>query len=95
MGGRRGRGGDRARASVLALRVVRVAPPAAQEANDAIEALQLLKRAFTTDVGPILAMARHRAGGAIEPVAAYRASAYRQRCAAARGLAVRPGPGIV
>ena len=42
-----------------------------------------------------LRMARHRAGGAIEPVAAYRASAYRQRCAAARGLAVRPGPGIV
>ena len=87
--------GELVRAYVQALLVEREALDAAQEANDAIEALQLLKRAFTTDVGPILAMARHRAGGAIEPVAAYRASAYRQRCAAARGLAVRPGPGIV
>ena len=87
--------GELVRAYVQALLVEREALDAAQEANDAIEALQLLKRAFTTDVGPILAMARHRAGGAIEPVAAYRASAYRQRCAAARGFAVRPDPGIV
>jgi len=83
------------RAYVQALLVDRAALEAAQEVNDAIGALQQLKGAFTTDVGPILAMARHRAGGAIEPVAAYRASAYRQQCAADRGLPVRPGAGIV
>jgi L-rhamnose isomerase/sugar isomerase len=83
------------RAYVQALLVDRDALEAAHEANDAIAALQLLKRAFTTDVEPILAMARHRAGGAIDPVAAYRASAYRGRCAAARGLAVRSSAGIV
>ena len=49
--------------------------------NDALLALQTLKRAFKTDVEPILAMARHRAGGAIDPVAAYRASGYRERAA--------------
>jgi L-rhamnose isomerase / sugar isomerase len=83
------------RAYVQALLVDRAALEAAQDANDAVAALQALKRAFTTDVEPILAMARHRAGGAIDPVGVYRASGYRQRCAAARGLAVRPGAGIV
>jgi L-rhamnose isomerase / sugar isomerase len=83
------------RAYVQALLVDRPSLEAAQEANDAIGALQLLKRAFTTDVEPLLAMARHRAGGAIDPVAAYRASDYRQRCAADRGLTLRPGAGIV
>ena len=40
-----------------------------QDGNDALLALQTLKQAFQTDVEPILAMARHRAGGAIDPVA--------------------------
>jgi L-rhamnose isomerase/sugar isomerase len=40
-------------------------------------ALSILKQAFTTDVAPILAMARQRAGGAIDPIATYRASGYR------------------
>ena len=40
---------------------------------------QPLKQAFTTDVAPILATARQRAGGAIDPVGAYRASGYRKR----------------
>ena len=40
-------------------------------------------------------MARHRAGGAIDPVAAYRASGYRSAPPAERGLTVRPGAGIV
>jgi L-rhamnose isomerase/sugar isomerase len=40
-------------------------------------ALQTLKQAFTTDVSPILAVARQRAAGAIDPVACYRASRYR------------------
>ena len=50
-----------------------------QERNDALMALQTLKQAFTCDVSPILAMARLRAGGAIDPVGAYRASGHRER----------------
>ena len=66
-----------------------------QERNDAVLALQLLKRAFQTDVEPVLGMARHRAGGAIDPVAAYRASGYRQRAAVKRPASARVGVGIV
>src|SRR4029450_4463107 len=67
------------RAFVQAHLVDRAALADAQERNDAMRALQVLKQAFTTDVSPILAMARQRAGGAIDPVAAYRASGYRAR----------------
>lgn len=49
-----------------------------QDTNDALMALQTLKQAFTCDVSPILAMARRRAGGAIDPVAAFRESGYRE-----------------
>jgi len=83
------------RAFVQAHLVDRAALREAQEGNDAIAALQLLKQAFTTDVGPILAAARHRAGGAIHPVAAYRASGYRQRRAAERPAVAGRGAGIV
>ena len=53
-------------------------------ANDVLMAAQTLKRGFTTDVAPILAQARASKGGAIDPVAAYRGSGYRARCAQAR-----------
>lgn len=43
-----------------------------------------LKRAYRTDVEPILGEARRRMGGAIEPIAAYRASGYRDRIAKER-----------
>ena len=66
-----------------------------QDKNDALLALQTLKEAFQTDVEPILAMARHRAGGAIDPVGVFRASGYRQRVARARPAGVRLGAGIV
>jgi L-rhamnose isomerase / sugar isomerase len=66
-----------------------------QERNDALLALQALKRAFQTDVEPILAMARHRAGGAIDPVGAYRASGYRERAAEKRPTSGRVSAGIV
>ena len=75
------------RAFVQAHAVDREALAHYQAANDAAMALQTLKQAFTTDVSPILAMARYRAGGAIDPVAAYRASGYRCRKAAARPAA--------
>jgi len=51
----------------------------AQDLCDPLMALRILKNAFTTDVSPILAVARARAGGAIDPIATYRASGYRRR----------------
>jgi len=66
------------RAYVQAHLVDRDALARHQENNDALMALQALKEAFTCDVSPILAMARSRAGGAIEPVAAFRDIGYRE-----------------
>lgn len=67
------------RAYVQALLVDRTALASYQEANDAVMALRTLKTAFTTDVAPILADARVRAGGAADPLAAFRESGYRSR----------------
>ena len=55
-----------------------------QEANDVHASAQALKQAFRTDVSAILAMARQRSGAAIDPVACYRASGYREERAVAR-----------
>ncbi|HEX4999434.1 MAG TPA: L-rhamnose catabolism isomerase [Terriglobia bacterium] len=71
--------GELARAYVQALLVDRRALDEAQDRCDALMALATLKEAFTTDVSPILAMARERSGGAIDPIAVYRASGYRKR----------------
>jgi L-rhamnose isomerase / sugar isomerase len=83
------------RAYAQALLVDRAALIESQRANDALPAAQILKRAFTTDVAPILAMARQRSGGAIDPIAAYRASGYRQAMAAARPAMAGSSSGIV
>jgi L-rhamnose isomerase/sugar isomerase len=83
------------RAYVQAHLVDRAALAFAQEKCDAIGALAALKQAFTTDVAPILATARQRAGGAIDPVAAYRASGYRSHKARERPASVKQGAGIV
>ena len=72
------------RAYVQAHLIDRQALTDAQEKCDGLQALAVLKDAFNTDVRPILAMARDRSGGAIDPVRAYRASGYRQRKAAER-----------
>lgn len=66
-----------------------------QDANDALMASHTLRAAFATDVVPILAVARSRHGGAIDPVAAYRASSYRSRVAAIRPARAAGGGGIV
>jgi L-rhamnose isomerase/sugar isomerase len=86
---------EAARAYVQAHLVDRAELTYHQENNDPLMALQTLKAAFTTDVGPILAMARYRAGGAIDPVGVYRVSDYRHRMAEARPAAMRLGAGIV
>jgi L-rhamnose isomerase / sugar isomerase len=66
------------RAYVQAHLIDRAALSEAQEKCDPLMALTVLKSAFTTDVSPILARARERSGGAIDPIAAYRASGYRR-----------------
>lgn len=77
-----------------ALLVDRQALGAAQDANDTMMAFQALRRAYNVDVAPILAMARIEAGGAIDVLAAYRDSGWRERKAQERG-AVGLGAGIV
>lgn len=77
-----------------AVLVDREALHAAQETNDAMLAFQTLRCAYKTDVSPILAMARLERGGAIDMLACYRASGYRDR----KALERRPvglGSGIV
>ena len=83
------------RAYVQACMVDRQALAVYQEQNDPLMALQTLKQAFTTDVSPILAVARQRAGGALDPIATYRSSGYRTTRIAERSATVRLGAGIV
>src|SRR6185503_5654764 len=84
-----------ARAHVQANLVERDALAGYQQANDVLMAHRTLKRAFTTDVEPILGMARLRAGGAIDPLAVFRASGYRARKAAERPVVAASRSGIV
>jgi L-rhamnose isomerase/sugar isomerase len=72
------------RAFVQSALVDRAALGQYQLANDALQSAQALKHAFRTDVSPILAMARLRSGGALDPVGAYRASGYRAKKAEQR-----------
>jgi L-rhamnose isomerase / sugar isomerase len=83
------------RAYAQALLVDRAALAGAQVANDALGAHLELKRAFTTDVSPLLAMARNRAGGAIAPIECYRASGYRAHKAKERPASGVAAAGIV
>jgi L-rhamnose isomerase/sugar isomerase len=83
------------RAYVQAHLVDREALRDAQESCDALMALTTLKQAFTTDVAPILATARARSGGAIDPIGAFRASGYRQRKAVERPARAGVAAGIV
>jgi L-rhamnose isomerase/sugar isomerase len=83
------------RAYVQACLVDREALGAHQDRNDPLMALATLKQAFATDVRPILALARHRRGGAVDPVAVYRESGYRQQLAKARPAPLKRGAGIV
>lgn len=83
------------RAYAQALLVDRAALEGYQQENDALMATTTLKRAFRTDVEPILAMTRLEKGAAIDPVGAYRASGYRARVAAERPASRGSGGGIV
>ena len=83
------------RAYAQALLVDRAALAGYQDENDALMATTTLKHGFRTDVEPILAMARLEGGGAIDPVAAYRASGYRAQVAQQRPAVSGAGGGIV
>jgi L-rhamnose isomerase/sugar isomerase len=83
------------RAYVQAQLVDRAALDGYQESNDALMATATLKAAFRTDVEPILAMARHDKGAAIDPVAAFRRSGYRAKVAAERPAVTGGSGGIV
>lgn len=83
------------RAYVQALLVDRAKLADYQDANDVMMANRTLKSAYITDVSPILAMARHRAGGAIDPLATYRATGYREKVGKQRPASKGSGGGIV
>jgi len=83
------------RAYVQAHLVDRAALRESQEKCDALMALGALKQAFTTDVAPILATARARSGGAIDPIGTFRASGYRKRKAEERPARAGVAAGIV
>ena len=86
---------DVQRAYAQALLVDRAGLKAAQEGNDALAATQALRQAYRTDVEPILAMARLEQGGAIDLLAAYRASGYRTKVAEIRPEIAAGSSGIV
>lgn len=83
------------RSYAQALLVDRAALDAAQQANDALAATRLLKRAFQTDVTALLQRVRLDAGAAVEPIACYRSSGYRLRMAQERPVRAGSGGGIV
>ncbi|MCM2292348.1 L-rhamnose catabolism isomerase [Allorhizobium sp. BGMRC 0089] len=83
------------RAYAQALLVDRAALDGYQDENDALMATETLKRAFRTDVEPILAEARRQKGGAIDPVSAYRASGYRAQVGKSRPPVKGGSGGIV
>ncbi len=83
------------RAHAQALVVDRAALAGYQDENDALMATTTLKHGFRTDVEPILAMVRFEGGGAIDPVAAYRASGYRAAVGEERPVVSGAGGGIV
>jgi L-rhamnose isomerase/sugar isomerase len=83
------------RAYAQALVVDRAALAAAQEANDVMAALRIFKAGFIADVSPILAEARRRGSGAIDPIAVYRTSNYRAHKIKERPAVAGSSSGIV
>ncbi len=69
-----------------ALLVDRKKLEAAQLSNDTVAAQEVLQDAFRTDVRAIVAEARKRSGGALEPVTVYREQKIRQQLIQQRGI---------
>ena len=68
-----------------ALLVDREALSEAQEANDVVRAEEILRDAFLTDVRPLVSEAYRQSGGALKPLAAYRAEGVREQLIRQRG----------
>ena len=58
---------------------------AAQEKNDVVAAQEILQSAYRTDVRPIVAEARRKAGGAIAPISLFRNQQVRKQLVKERG----------
>jgi L-rhamnose isomerase / sugar isomerase len=69
-----------------ALLVDRKKLEAAQQSNDTVAAQEILQDAFRTDMRVIVAEARKRAGGALEPLTVFREQKVRQQLIKDRGL---------
>jgi L-rhamnose isomerase/sugar isomerase len=59
---------------------------AAREANDVVKAQEILQYAYRTDVRPLVAEARLRAGAALQPLQVYRSLKVRENLIKERGL---------
>ncbi|MEO8962623.1 MAG: TIM barrel protein [Ginsengibacter sp.] len=59
---------------------------AAQNSNDVVTAQEILQQAFNTDVRPLVAEARLSAGGALNPLSAFRSEKVRENLIKARGM---------
>lgn len=68
-----------------ALIVDRKALTDAQEENDVVRAQEVLQAAYRTDVRPIVAEARMRAGGALQPLSLFRSLKVREQLVKDRG----------
>lgn len=68
-----------------ALTVDRVKLNAAQDANDVVAAQEILQHTFRTDLRPLVAEARLRAGGALSPLQFFREQKLRQQLIKERG----------
>ncbi|MBU6299215.1 MAG: DeoR family transcriptional regulator, partial [Alphaproteobacteria bacterium] len=71
--------------------VDRAALEECRQKNDVMAAFRTLRLAYSTDVSPILALARIEAGGAVDPIFAYRESGWRLRKAQERKAPPIPG----
>ena len=58
----------------------------AQDNNDVVQCQEILQKAFRTDVRPLVAEARLRAGGALDPLSLFRSLDLRQQLGKQRGL---------
>lgn len=72
-----------------ALLVDRPALADARRNNDVVRAQEILQTAYRTDVRPLVAEARLRTGGALDPLAVYRGEAVRRQLTKERGAGGR------
>ena len=66
-----------------------------QDINDPIQAMQILKNAFSIDVSSLVAMARYENGNAIDPISTYRSMDYKKKKALIRSSSSGSSSGIV